>query len=44
MPLSAVLLLLQGISEFIKCWGRAFGPGDDGIAIMPAGGDGEITT
>ena len=26
MPLSAVLLLLQGVSEFIKCWGRAFGP------------------
>ena len=25
MPPSAVLLLLQGVSEFIKCWGRAFG-------------------
>jgi TRAP-type mannitol/chloroaromatic compound transport system permease small subunit len=44
MPLSAVLLLLQGVSEFIKCWGRAFGPGTDDIAIMPAGGDGEMTT
>ena len=26
MPASAVLLLLQGVSELIKCWGRAFGP------------------
>ena len=28
MPLSAVLLLLQGISEFLQSWGRAFGAGD----------------
>ena len=28
MPATAVLLLVQGVSECIKCWGRAFGAGD----------------
>jgi TRAP-type mannitol/chloroaromatic compound transport system permease small subunit len=28
IPATAVLLLLQGISECIKCWARAFGPRD----------------
>ena len=28
MPLSAVLLLLQGVAECIRLWPRAFGPGD----------------
>ena len=29
MPLTAALLVLQGIAECIRCWGRAFGPGDE---------------
>ena len=29
MPVSAVLLLLQGVSECLKNWPRAFGPPDD---------------
>ena len=28
MPLTAALLVLQGVAECIRCWGRAFGPGD----------------
>lgn len=28
MPLSAVLLLLQGVAECLRLWPRAFGPGD----------------
>ncbi len=28
MPLTAALLVLQGIAECIRCWTRAFGPGD----------------
>ena len=44
MPLSAVLLLLQGLSEFVKGWARAFGPDSDDVEIVPAGGDGEATT
>jgi TRAP-type mannitol/chloroaromatic compound transport system permease small subunit len=44
MPASAVLLLLQGISEFVKCWERAFGPGADEPEIVSAGADGEVTT
>ena len=44
MPLSAVLLLLQGVSEFVKCWERAFGPGSDEPEIISAGADGEVTT
>jgi TRAP-type mannitol/chloroaromatic compound transport system permease small subunit len=44
MPLSAVLLLLQGVSEFVKCWERAFGPGADEPEIVSAGADGEVAT
>jgi len=44
MPLSAVLLLLQGVSEFVKGWERAFGPGADEPEIVSAGTDGEVTT
>jgi TRAP-type mannitol/chloroaromatic compound transport system permease small subunit len=44
MPASAVLLLLQGISECVKCWGRAFGPGGGEIDVRPANVDGEVTT
>ena len=40
MPASAVLLLLQGISECVKCWGRAFGPGGGEIEVRPARGRG----
>lgn len=29
MPLTAALLVLQGIAECIRCWGRAFGPGGE---------------
>jgi TRAP-type mannitol/chloroaromatic compound transport system permease small subunit len=36
MPASAVLLLLQGISECIKCAARAFGAEDDEIPETPA--------
>lgn len=42
MPLAAVLLLLQGISEFAQCWGRAFGPGE--IKIEGRLADGEVIT
>jgi TRAP-type mannitol/chloroaromatic compound transport system permease small subunit len=44
MPASAVLLLLQGISECVKCWGRAFGTGNVEIEGDPARADGEVTT
>jgi TRAP-type mannitol/chloroaromatic compound transport system permease small subunit len=44
MPLSAVLLLLQGVSESVKCWERALGPGSDEPEIISAGADGEVTT
>ena len=44
MPLSAVLLLLQGVSEFVKCLQRAFGPGSDEPEIVSPGADGEVTT
>ena len=44
MPLSAVLLLLQGVSEFVKGWERAFGPGDIEVEGDPARADGEVTT
>ncbi len=43
MPLSAVLLLLQGIAESIRCWGRAFGPDqDDGANDSADAADGEV--
>ena len=32
IPAAAALLLLQGVSEMIKCWGRAFGPDDSADA------------
>jgi TRAP-type mannitol/chloroaromatic compound transport system permease small subunit len=35
MPASAVLLLLQGISETVKCAARAFGPEDEEIPETP---------
>jgi len=44
MPASAVLLLLQGISECVKCWGRAFAAGDVEIEGDPPRADGEVTT
>jgi len=44
MPASAVLLLLQGISECVKCWSRAFGAGDVEIEGDPARADGEAAT
>jgi hypothetical protein len=34
MPAAAVLLLLQGLAEFVRCWLRAF----DGDAAAPHGG------
>jgi len=44
MPAAAVLLLLQGLAEFVRCWLRAF----DGDAAAPTAGDaatdGEVTT
>jgi hypothetical protein len=39
-----VLLLLQGVSEFVKCWERAFGPGGIEVEGDPARADGEVTT
>ncbi len=43
MPLSAALLLLQGIAESIRCWGRAFGPDQGDEASGPAdAADGEV--
>lgn len=45
MPASAVLLLLQGVSECIKCAARAFGPDDDGIPETPTDdAAGEVST
>ena len=34
IPLSAFLLLLQGISECLKNWPRAFGPDDSMDAVV----------
>jgi TRAP-type mannitol/chloroaromatic compound transport system permease small subunit len=44
IPASAVLLLLQGISECLKAWVRAFGPGDASEAIEAPPAEGEVTT
>ncbi len=43
MPLSAALLLLQGVAECIRCWGHAFGPdrGDADDSRADAG-EGEV--
>ncbi len=42
MPLAAALLLLQGVAECIRAWGRAFGPdgagADDGGVDADEGG------
>ena len=43
IPFAAVLLLLQGVSEFIKAWARAFGPEGD-IAIDSPDAEGEVST
>jgi TRAP-type mannitol/chloroaromatic compound transport system permease small subunit len=42
MPLSAVLLLLQGISEFVRCWDRAVASGEAGDG--QDGADGVVST
>ena len=44
MPLSAVLLLLQGFAECVRCYARAFGPGDDAPSSAGASVDAEVTT
>jgi TRAP-type mannitol/chloroaromatic compound transport system permease small subunit len=44
MPAAAVLLLLQGISECIKDWARAFGPEEDSSDESAADGEGEALT
>ena len=44
MPATAVLLLLQGVSECVKCWGRAFGTGRRSAAADAAEGEGEVAT
>ena len=44
MPLAAVLLLLQGIAEFARCWMRAFGVDAGGAAGTPAAVEGEVST
>jgi TRAP-type mannitol/chloroaromatic compound transport system permease small subunit len=44
IPAAAVLLLLQGVSECLKCAPVAFGPEDRGAAPDEASGEGEVTT
>ena len=44
MPATAVLLLLQGVSECVKCWGRAFGTGHRSAATDATEAEGEVTT
>ena len=44
MPLAAVLLLLQGVAEFVRCWMRAFGPDPEMPADDAPAADGEVTT
>jgi len=44
MPASAVLLLLQGVSECLKCWGRAFGHGGRAPGAEAAAAEGEVAT
>jgi len=43
IPAAAALLLVQGISECLKAWERAFGPDDDQYATSVVG-NGEVTT
>jgi TRAP-type mannitol/chloroaromatic compound transport system permease small subunit len=42
IPFAAVLLLLQGVSEFLKAWLRAFDDGEDAIAVTET--EGEVAT
>ena len=44
MPLAALLLLLQGVAEFARCWMRAFGPDDAASASGTGASEGEVTT
>jgi TRAP-type mannitol/chloroaromatic compound transport system permease small subunit len=43
MPASALLLVLQGVSESLKAWARAFGPDDDADATEARPGEGEVS-
>jgi len=38
------LLLLQGVSEFVRCWRRAFGVSGGEVEGDPPRTDGEVTT
>jgi TRAP-type mannitol/chloroaromatic compound transport system permease small subunit len=42
IPFATVLLLLQGVSEFLKAWSRAFGPGGD-IVVESTRPEGEAS-
>ena len=44
IPAAAVLLLLQGISECIKAWGRAFGPDEQDPEARAVVAEGEAIT
>ena len=44
IPAACVLLLLQGISECLKCWPRAFAPDDTMAEGDTPDGEGEVTT
>ena len=44
IPAAAVLLLLQGISECIKAWGRAFGPDEPDPEARAVVAEGEAIT
>ena len=44
LPAAAVLLLLQGVCECLKCWRLASGPGDNAADGDTADGEGEATT
>jgi TRAP-type mannitol/chloroaromatic compound transport system permease small subunit len=44
MPVSAVLLLLQGFAECVRCWARAFGTDDGAAGDEDATVDAEVTT
>lgn len=44
IPATAVLLVLQGIAECLRAWGRAFGPGEPIVVHLtpPSDGDGSV--
>ena len=42
MPLAAVLLLLQGVAECVRCWAHAFGIDDDAVGGKPVDVDAEV--